>query len=103
MPRFRVHPEARLELVAAAQHYEDERPGYGAKFRQEYEQRLERALTLFRSGAPFPLSDEAIEVRSFGFHGFPYSLVVAEVGGLRTVIAVAHAKRKPGYWRERVR
>jgi toxin ParE1/3/4 len=100
--RFRVHPEARLELMEAAQYYEQERPGYGARFRQEYERKLEQALRLPGSGAPI-LVDGGQEVRRFGFSIFPYSLVVTVLDDVLTVLAVAHGHRRPGYWRDRLK
>jgi toxin ParE1/3/4 len=33
---------------------------------------------------------------------FPYSIVYVVRDGDVTVAAVAHAKRRPGYWRERI-
>jgi toxin ParE1/3/4 len=104
MRRHRVHPKAELELHAASDFYEAERPGYGDLFDEEYERHLRRALRLFKSGVRVKLSRPMKhEVRRFGFNRFPYSLVVADVRGMFVVVAVAHAKREPGYWRERVR
>lgn len=41
-------------------------------------------------------------VRSKGVQGFPYRIVYFVNGDLMTVVAVAHTKRRPGYWRDRV-
>lgn len=41
-------------------------------------------------------------VRSKGVNGFPYRVVYFVADELLTIVAVAHAKRRPGYWRERV-
>lgn len=43
-----------------------------------------------------------LDVRRFGLRRFPFSIVTAQVGHQRAVIAVAHAKRAPGYWRRRL-
>jgi toxin ParE1/3/4 len=32
---------------------------------------------------------------------FPYAIIFVIEPGFMLVVAVAHAKRKPGYWRER--
>ncbi|MFW5926367.1 MAG: hypothetical protein ACOCV4_09400 [Myxococcota bacterium] len=45
---------------------------------------------------------ETRDVRRFGLARFPYAIIVALVHGVRTVVAVAHANRRPGYWRERL-
>ena len=42
-------------------------------------------------------------VRSKGVNGFPYRVVYFVAGEQLVVVAVAHTKRRPGYWRDRVR
>lgn len=42
------------------------------------------------------------DVRRFPLRRFPYEVITAMVGEMRAVIAVAHMKRRPGYWRERL-
>jgi hypothetical protein len=39
---------------------------------------------------------------SFPFQGFPSYLVTSVIDQTLVVIAVAHAKRKPGYWLQRI-
>ena len=46
MRELRFHPEARAELIAAAEYHEEERPGYGAKFREEARKVVELAAEL---------------------------------------------------------
>jgi plasmid stabilization system protein ParE len=36
------------------------------------------------------------------FSRFPFSLIYAEESGEILIIAVAHQKRRPGYWRRRI-
>jgi toxin ParE1/3/4 len=40
--------------------------------------------------------------RRFVLQRFPFSIVYLDDPDLVTIIAVAHAKRKPGYWKERL-
>ncbi len=40
--------------------------------------------------------------RRYVFPKFPYSLVYFTEDDLVNVVAVAHEKRRPGYWRERL-
>jgi len=35
-------------------------------------------------------------------HRFPFSIVYLDDPEVLTIVAVAHAKRKPGYWRRRI-
>ena len=41
-------------------------------------------------------------MRAFTLTRFPYRLVVARVGDERFAIAVAHTRREPRYWLERL-
>jgi plasmid stabilization system protein ParE len=34
--------------------------------------------------------------------GFPYSVIFQEKDDIILVVAVSHAKRRPGYWRKRI-
>lgn len=40
-------------------------------------------------------------VHSKGVSGFPYGVVYFVEHEVVTIVAVAHAKRRPGYWRDR--
>ena len=50
----------------------------------------------------WPGWDREPVVRSKGVNDFPYRVVYFVEGDLLTIVAVAHAKRRPGYWRDRV-
>jgi plasmid stabilization system protein ParE len=43
-----------------------------------------------------------LEIRRTLLPRFPYAVVFIELGGEVRVLAVAHAKRQPGYWLDRV-
>ena len=40
--------------------------------------------------------------RRFVLRHFPFSVVYREVRASIEVIAIAHARRKPGYWKDRI-
>lgn len=42
-------------------------------------------------------------VRRFLLRQFPYKVLIVNLSDQIVVIAFAHAKRKPGYWLERIR
>ncbi len=46
--------------------------------------------------------DPERDVRRFVVRVFPYSVVTALVSGQRAVVAVAHGRRDPLYWRDRL-
>jgi toxin ParE1/3/4 len=99
---LRFHPAARAELVAAAKHHEQERPGYGSRFREEARTVVEQAEALSRSATREEGYPDGLEIRAFRFRVFPYSLIVAVEQNALLVLAVAHARREPGYWRDRL-
>lgn len=101
MIAYRVHPEARGELDAIAERYETERPGLGAEFLEDYATKLEQALGFPRSG-PIWAAHETCEIRRFVLSRFPFTLVMAWLPEAPTVVAVAHQRRRPGYWRGRI-
>ena len=41
------------------------------------------------------------DVRAFGLRRFPFDLVYRTVADTVTIVAIAHHRREPGYWRER--
>jgi hypothetical protein len=63
---------------------------------------VERALTLITE---FPLAFPVLyepDIRSAKVARFPYRVVYVLIGSNIDVVAVAHAKRRPAYWRDRI-
>jgi plasmid stabilization system protein ParE len=89
-------PEARSELLVAIKYYEDCQRGLGRRFRLLVEsaiQKIVEAPLIYRIlKAPF---------RRYLIQKFPYSIVYAIEPDHIRIIAVAHNKRKPGYWSNR--
>tara|TARA_B100001750_G_scaffold176402_1_gene144631 strand:- start:161 stop:469 length:309 start_codon:yes stop_codon:yes gene_type:complete len=100
--RLLFHPEARAELVAAIRYHEAERPGYGAKFRDEARAVIERASELPGVGQRERGYPDGLDVRAFQFDLFPYAVIVVVEEDELLVVAVAHGRRFPGYWRTRL-
>jgi hypothetical protein len=62
----------------------------------------ERALALIQEH-PETWPTYVLGTRRFILNRFPYSLVYKTDGTQSLIVAIAHAKRKPGYWTSRVR
>ncbi|MBI3933914.1 MAG: type II toxin-antitoxin system RelE/ParE family toxin [Acidobacteria bacterium] len=90
------HPEAIAEAHAAAEWYRQRSAGAADRFLEE----LDRAVEMI-AGAPLRWLDYRHGTRRFLLRRFPFSVVYREAGGTLQVIAVAHARRKPGYWKVR--
>ena len=102
MKPVRLSPEAVTELAEAAVWYEDRQPGLAIKFLEEADQ----AQDAIRSH-PFsfpklvgPVPD--LEIRRALLPRFPYALVFLELTGEIRILAVAHTKRHPNYWLNRI-
>ena len=102
MKPARYHPAARDELRAAIQYGEIERPGRGALLEAAVTHALRRIRLLPRSAPALPNLKGAIEVRRAVVRRHPYLIVYAILPDQLVVIAVAHTRRKPGYWRTRL-
>ena len=98
----RLSPEAVDELVEAAVWYRARQPGLELEFLAE----VDRVLPLIGSSpASFPrLLDvpENLVIRRALLPRFPYAVIFMDLGTEVRVLAVAHAKRRPGYWLDRV-
>jgi hypothetical protein len=98
----RLAPEAVAELTDAANWYESRHSGLARQFLQNFE----IVLPLIESRpSSFPrLLDTAPElnIRRALLPRFPYALVFLELPSEIRIVAVAHLKRRPGYWLNRV-
>src|SRR6185295_15750088 len=87
------HPDARLELLEAAQDYNARLFGLGEIFLEEIEKTV-RKLCEAPSRPPVDL----LQRRKWRLRRFPYSVIYKIDGGRVIILAVAHASRRPGYW-----
>ncbi|MDN5797912.1 MAG: type II toxin-antitoxin system RelE/ParE family toxin [Intrasporangium sp.] len=96
------HPEALAELRADVGWYEARGIGLGDRFESSVDDVLDALVEWPESGAVWPGWDRIPVVRSRRLVDFPYRLVYIVQPGVLVVVALAHQKRKPGYWRDRV-
>ena len=103
MSEVRLAPEAVDELNEAATWYEERSEGLGTELLDEVEKVLQRIGALPESFPRLLDVPEDLEIRRALLPRFPYALVFTPTGVEIQVIAVAHLKRRPGYWLNRVR
>jgi toxin ParE1/3/4 len=93
--------EAESEAEEAARWYEGQRDGLGNEFLDELARGLETIETsphaFTRLGSP----RSAREVRRFVLQRFPFKIIYEVRANEVLVLAVAHARRRPYYWRRR--
>jgi toxin ParE1/3/4 len=90
-------PAAREEFLAAAEYYEAASPGLGAEFVEDVERAVKRLATFSKHGSPY-----VADTRRLFLRRFPFDIVYLEVETKLVVVAVAHQRRKPFYWRDRL-
>ncbi len=93
---YSFHPEAEAEFAAAAVFYESRVSGLGGSFVDA----VERTITLIRHypelGTPVGHAARRTLVR-----GFPFAVVYRPDSDSILILAVAHVRRRPAYWRLR--
>ena len=97
MKPYVFHPEAAEEYAQAAQFYAAIAPELGVRFYDE----IERLITHVRR-QPNRFWQFSPPARRTFAHKFPYSLVYLNEPDRVWIVALMHAKRRPGYWRQRL-
>jgi toxin ParE1/3/4 len=92
-----LHPAATQELIDAADYYDLESPGLGAAFVDDFE-RAARDAAQYPEASPIALDP----ARKKQMVRFPYSVIYSLLEDDVLVVAVAHHRRRPFYWRDRV-
>jgi toxin ParE1/3/4 len=93
---LRVHPEASREFNDAIDYYEGESPGLGLVFTNEVDSGFARIREL-PDAAPLV----AKRARRLVLAKFPFSLIYEMREDCLMVLAVAHHRKRPYYWRIR--
>jgi toxin ParE1/3/4 len=90
-------PDARAEFLAAIAYYEECGKGLGHRFRDTVEIKLDHIRQM-------PLHYQVLHppFRRCLVPKFPYAIIFSIEPDFILVLAVAHTKRKPGYWLERL-
>jgi toxin ParE1/3/4 len=89
--------EAEDELREAVKYYEGKRPGLGSDFALEVEASIE---SVRRFPERWPLRSDG--TRRYLVQHFPYIVVYLFLNDHVWIIALAHCKRRPGYWSTRM-
>ena len=88
---------AEAEIDEAVLYFDTQRAGLGARFEQDLLATVSFATEHPLSGKPLSES-----VRKLGFGTFRYNLIYAIDGDEIVILAVAHHRRRPGYWHGRL-
>jgi len=97
----RISEEADAEMAEAARWYETHRAGLGSEFLDAVDATVVRIGETPRVGSLVPrVSDETIRRRPV--RRFPYHVVYMELSDRLQILAIAHDRRRPGYWEGRL-
>jgi plasmid stabilization system protein ParE len=91
--RARFLGPAETEIAEAVAYFDEQRPGLGDRFEQDLQDTV-------ASVTERPLSGKRLteSVRQKRFRTFRYNLIYVIDGDEAIIVAVAHHRRRPGYW-----
>jgi toxin ParE1/3/4 len=92
-----IHSEAIEELDAAISYYEERKVGLGLDFLAEVEQTLGKIQQNPNLGAAYKVAG----LRRYVIQRFPFLIFYKEFEEFIWIVAIAHGKRRPDYWRRR--
>ena len=95
--RARFLKAAEVEVDEAVAYFDTQRDGLGDRFEQD----LQNTVAFVTE---HPQSGRAIRgrVRKFRLRTFRYNVIYVIDGDEIIIVAVAHHRRRPGYWRARL-
>lgn len=96
--KTRLHPSAKAEMAKATKWYAKQSAEAARSFVAEVERSLGIILV-----APNLWEEYLSGTRRFLVRRFPYLIVYSVVDDTLNIWAVSHARRKPGYWRRRLK
>jgi plasmid stabilization system protein ParE len=96
MTEVQFHPEADGDYRSAYAWYHEK----GEQLAQAFEAAVDRAMSQI-ANAPHRFGQYDERHRQYLLRRFPYSIVYRFDATQVVIVAVAHAKRRPGYWRSR--
>jgi len=91
--RVDYHPEASQELAATTLFYHQQAIGLGGEFLDEVEHAEALMLRFPEAGRVLRGRNRRLSLRRF-----PYALIYQVRADKLWVLAVAHERRRPGYW-----
>ena len=88
------HPEAEVEMAEAVARYEAERKGLGLRLQTE----VERAVAIIQADPERQALQPRLGCRRLRLKRFPYNVYYLELPDRIRITAIAHHKRRLGYW-----
>jgi plasmid stabilization system protein ParE len=102
-PAVQFEDEADTEYRLAGRWYEERRERLGIEFFDAVDATIDRIVAMPRAGVAVPRVPADLPVRRRAVTRFPYHVVYLETPTHIRILAIAHDRRKPGYWQKRLR
>src|SRR3954470_19616713 len=97
MQEVRYHPKASAEAMKSAYFYDGKQAGLGEEFFEDLDIAVRSLQSIWSRHAP-----DVNGVRSRRLQRFPFRVYYVVDPDRIRILAVAHLRRKPGYWRRRI-
>lgn len=94
-----IHPEARIEVLAALAYYDELDTQQGTSLAAELQKRIDTAVVQIAE-TPLAYPPYVFGTRRCLLRRFPYAIVF-DTDPEVLVLALSHTKRRPGYWKDR--
>ena len=93
-----LHAAAAADVGATGDWYEAQRPGLGIDFAYEVDRALELIGERHEAWPLWPDTPPDLAVRRFVLPRFPFAIAFMAFDDRVVVLAVAHERRRPGFW-----
>ena len=94
---YHFHPEAWVEFETAESWYRQRSPDAALRFLGGVYDALEEI-----SQSPNTWPAHLYGSRKYVLHRFPYTIIYRDTQSRTEILAIAHGRRRPGYWRGRI-
>ena len=91
---YRFHPAAATEHLELIAFYEARQAGLGARYREHF---LKTIRNVCERPARYPIERQP-DIRRVRLRVFPLTIIYRERDAMIQVLAVAHYRRRSGYW-----
>lgn len=88
-------------MAEASRWYDGQRSGLGVDFLRSVDRVIDHIEGTPQAGSPVP-GVAATDIRRVPVRRFPYYVVYIELPDHAQVLAIAHHRRRPRYWIERI-
>jgi len=99
--RVRFEDDADVEYRLAGRWYEEHRSNLGIEFFDAVDATIGQIVELPSAGSPVALLPADVPARKIAVPRFPYDVIYLTTDREIRILAVAHDRRKPGYWKAR--